>query len=117
MVGRYVLVSTDTSNKTIIQGPISWDGVTPFDLPDGQTIVLESDALAAGYTYPAPDPVITNASNLRVKAQTALTSNVAYLAIPSPTQAQAIAQVAALTRQIDALIRLATGLLNDTGGT
>lgn len=53
-----------------------------------------------------------NAATLRSRASTALTNNAAYLALASPTQAQAVAQVAALTRQVDGLIRLALDKLD-----
>lgn len=51
------------------------------------------------------------------KSPQALSNNETYLAIPTPTQAQAIAQVAALTRQINAIIRLYAGILDSTDGT
>ncbi len=53
-----------------------------------------------------------NAATLQAKAPAALVANAAFLAIASPTQAQAIAQTKALTRQVDALIRLANGILD-----
>lgn len=59
----------------------------------------------------------TNDLDLRSKAATALTNNTAYLGIGSPTNAQAVAQVSALTRQVNALIRLAIRALSDTSGT
>lgn len=58
-----------------------------------------------------------NQQALLTKAANALAANHAYLAIPAPTQAQAVAQVAALTRQTNALIRLAAGQLSDTSDT
>lgn len=59
----------------------------------------------------------TNDADLRAKAATALTNNGTYLGIGSPTNAQAVAQVGALTRQANALIRLAIRALSDTSGT
>jgi hypothetical protein len=86
----------------------------------------------------------TNQTTLQSRAQDALTNNIAalalpdptpanqsYLAIATPTQAQAVAQVTALTRQndalvaqttaltrqVNALIRLAMNLLDTTDGT
>jgi hypothetical protein len=53
----------------------------------------------------AADPILTNKITITQRAQTALTNNQNYLAIVSPTQAQAVAQVGALTRQVDGLIR------------
>lgn len=52
------------------------------------------------------DPNVANLNTLTTRAQTALTNNATYLAIASPTTAQAITQVAALTRQVDGVIRL-----------
>lgn len=50
-VERYVIVSDDESDKVIVQGPLLWDGVTPFYPGPDVHMMLESDALAAGYTY------------------------------------------------------------------
>lgn len=51
------------------------------------------------------------------KGPQAIANNLAYLAIVSPTQAQAVTQVSALTRQVNALIRLLQGELDTTDGT
>lgn len=69
------------------------------------------------WQQPAASSVLGNQAALLAKAATALSNNQTYLAIPSPTQAQAVAQVAALTRQVDALIHLAADDLEDTDGT
>ena len=53
-----------------------------------------------------------NAATLRSRAQTALTTNATFLAIASPTAAQVATQTKALTRQVDALIRLAINALD-----
>lgn len=66
---------------------------------------------------PSANSALGNQAILLQKAANALNNNLSYLAIPSPTQAQAVAQVTALTRQVDALIRLAADLLADTSGT
>jgi hypothetical protein len=55
--------------------------------------------------------------SLQQKALNALTSNATYLGIGTPTTAQAVAQVASLTRQVNALIRLQLNLLDSTSGT
>ena len=55
-----------------------------------------------------------NEEELRRLAEVALTNNRTYLAIPTPTQAQAGAQVAALTRQNNGIIRQLLGLLDGT---
>jgi hypothetical protein len=56
-----------------------------------------------GSTDPA-HPSAQNFATLVARAQTALNNNQTFLAIGSPTNAQAVAQVQALTRQMDAVI-------------
>lgn len=65
----------------------------------------------------APDAVTTNLNTIQAGLQTALAANVTFLAIASPTTAQVTAQNKALTRQVDALIKIQLGLLTDTSGT
>lgn len=56
-----------------------------------------------------------NLDTIQQNARTAYQNNVAYLNIPTPTQAQAAAQVQALTRQMNGLIRVVIG--DFTGST
>lgn len=63
------------------------------------------------------DITVTNRDTLTSKATAALAANVTFLAIASPSTAQVTAQVKALTRQVDALIKLQLSLLDDTTGT
>ena len=58
-----------------------------------------------------------NLTGLQTKAQNAQNNNAAYLALASPTNAQVVAQVAALTRQCNALIKLEVQDLTSTTGT
>jgi hypothetical protein len=51
----------------------------------------------------------TTLANILSSADLALAVNTAYLAIPSPTQAQAIAQVDKLTRECSGIIRILRG--------
>ena len=57
--------------------------------------------------------------DLHAKARTALAANATYLALATPTNAQNAAQIKALTRQHNAIIRLLIGadLLTDTINT
>ncbi len=62
----------------------------------------------------ADDPAMVNGDTLRAQAVQALADNRTFLAIASPTNAQVLAQVKALTRQNQGIIRLALGLLDGT---
>lgn len=61
-----------------------------------------------------PGTAGANQQTLLAAAQAAITNNVAFLAIPAPTQAQGLAQIQALTRQVDALIRFALNMFDAT---
>ena len=53
---NYVVVSaTDPYDKVIKNGPLLWDGETPYDPGTGLKLLLESDALEQGYVYPPPE--------------------------------------------------------------
>jgi hypothetical protein len=58
-----------------------------------------------------------NEKALKDKAVTALAANQAFLDLASPTNAQVVAQVRSLTRQMNALIRLTVRQLDSTNGT
>lgn len=65
-----------------------------------------------------PDPVYTpeqvNEQTVRERAGQALATNRTFLAVASPTNAQVVAQVKALTRQMNGLVRLVLGQLDAT---
>lgn len=116
-MARYVGISTDTTNKIIQGGPWVWDSFNPAFLPPGQDPLLETDALAQGYTYLQPSAAVLNQVSLQQKALMALAKNSTYLGIASPSNAQVLIQVNSLTRQVNAIIRLLLSQTDDTSGT
>lgn len=68
---------------------------------------------AADVTVPEP-ATVANRRAIESAAATALAGNRAFLALASPSNAQVLAQVRALTNQNQRLIRLALGLLDGT---
>jgi hypothetical protein len=58
-----------------------------------------------------------NEKALKDKAVTALTINQDFLDLASPSNAEVLAQVKSLTRQVNALIRLVAKQLDSTDGT
>lgn len=77
-------------------------------LPDDVGIINQDPTSAANATITRLSDA-ANQDTLRQQADQALANNATYLGITSPTNAQVVAQVRALTRQVDALIRLAVG--------
>lgn len=81
------------------------------------------DTVLTGYTYNPnyvlanATPDVQNAATLRQRAINALTTNQNYLAITTPTNAQAVAQVAVLTKECSGIIRLLLNQLDTTSGT
>lgn len=59
---------------------------------------------------------VQNEREIQAKALAALAANAAYLDT-NPTNAQNVAQIKALTRQCNALIRLLLNMLDDVAGT
>lgn len=86
----------------------AWDtfGALVPGTPRGYTPAenTAADARAANAT------MMANLVTLQQKAATALANNATYLAIPSPTQAQAVTQVGALTRQVNGIMRILNSL-------
>jgi hypothetical protein len=91
-------MATDT---VTVYGPGGYDP----GKPDGN--VVET------HTVEIP-PEEDNRRTIEASAAQALAANRTFLAIASPTNAQNAAQVKALTRQMNALIRLTLGHLDGT---
>ena len=89
-------------------------GVWTITAPDS---VSQVDLNAAVAAAAAEATTIANMSDLLAKAAAAQTNNATFLALASPTNAQTLAQVKALTRQCNALIKLQLGDLGTTSGT
>lgn len=94
---------------------IGASGVQTF--PEPLTLATVRAAIAANVALDAAAAAAQavldgNAATLRNRAQTALAANATFLALASPTAAQVATQTKALTRQVNALIRLAVNALD-----
>jgi len=74
---------------------------------EAATLAAQDDARMSG----------ANRGQIVDRAQTALTVNDTYLALPAPTQAQALTQVAVLTREVNAVLRLILGQVSAVSDT
>lgn len=81
------------------------------------TRALTAAEVATCANIDAANSAAANQSTLQSRAQAALTANAVFLGLVSPTNAQVLAQVQLLTKENNALIKLALGLLSDTSGT
>lgn len=90
-------------------GAVSERDFTPEELAQRQADQQEWAVIKA-----AQDITEGNRATLQQRAQNALATNADYLALPSPTNAQAVAQVRALTQECSAVIRLLLNLLDAT---
>ena len=91
----------DAINHVVVYGPGGHDPKKP-----NNNIVEE---------YDVPVPVETlNRDAILTAARTALATNRTFVALASPSTAQVVAQVKALTRQINALARLEIGQFDGT---
>ena len=97
---------------------LTCDGPGPHNPPDG--VLGEGSKPVAGLRcaavacQPAPDQQTLNYDTIVAQAVGALVSNTAYIDLATPTNAQVAAQVKALTRQNNKIIRLVLGRLDGT---
>lgn len=99
-----------------------WETTAGYTRWDKAGVVVEQRALtpaesAAFGEADAEQTRATNETTLTDKARSALTANATFLAIASPTNAQNATQIKALTRQVNALIRLVARALDTTDGS
>lgn len=84
------------------------------------TDIIPADTAPAGTMHPEVAALEAAKANERAidgKVDAALAVNDAFLALASPTTAQTLAQVKALTRECSGLIRLLRRKLDSTSGT
>lgn len=78
---------------------------------------LTADEAARMAEADTADQTGFNSRDMRQKLETALGINATYAAVANPTAAQNLAQIRALTKECNSLIRLQMDLLGDTTGT
>jgi hypothetical protein len=88
---------------------VRWDGAALTLVFEGTLTQAQVDEARARC-----DSVNTVEKVLRARAVTALDANRTYLTLAPPSQAQVVAQVNALTRQVNGLIRMVLAVLDDT---
>ena len=107
IVNGSVVEQWDDSTRTYTDFRPEPDFTRPYTAAEN----LEADRRIAEATSSA------NESDLTAKAQAAVSGNNTYLGLTSPTNAQVAAQVKALTRQSNALIKLEVRDFLTTDGT
>ena len=83
----------------------------------GNPVVVGTNVGVSANPTSAQAVATTNAGTIRQKAAAALAANATFLALPSPTNAQVVAQVQRNAKECSAVIRLLLGLLDSTTGT
>lgn len=116
MATTYRVLHTGTVERTTDDGLVSAIPPDPANRDYAEFLAWqdEQDAPLEPEPEPAPDPSIQVSEDLRAQAQAALQANRDFLAVGAPTNAQTVAQVKALTRQMNRVIRLVIGDLSGT---
>jgi hypothetical protein len=91
--------------------------ISVVPLTDVEQVDFDARLAAAPGVAAAEAARRANGLTLQQRAQAALARNAAYLALPTPTLVDQAAQVALLTRECSALIRLLLNALDSVGGT
>lgn len=104
---RFAVVQADGKVVTVVEAP---DAPSVVAGPDQQVVEVPSGVPAStGSTYSNGTfllPPIPNSTLIERKLDAAIDSNLAYLALTQPTNAQTVAQVVSLTRQVNGILRL-----------
>ena len=104
---RFAIVKPSGVVQTVVEADTAASVIAP---PDHQVVPVPDGAPASsGATYSsgvftAKQPLTSEIIERRLDA--AIDQNLSFLALNPPTQAQALAQINALTRQVNGLLRL-----------
>lgn len=107
-----IAIDPETAPEITITGPV--DGIWTIEAPDSVT-KEELDAAIALQLQSVHTQ--RNFETLLTKASTALEDNALYLSFPAPALEEITAQVEALTRQVNLMIRLRLNDYNDISDT
>jgi hypothetical protein len=104
---RFAIVKPSGVVQTVVEANDAAAVIAPPDhrvvpVPDGAP--ASSGATYSGGVFTARQPLTSEIIERRLDA--AIDANASYLALNPPTQAQALAQVGALTRQVNGMLRL-----------
>lgn len=93
-------------------------GQTSFvPLTADQESQRQADAAAASTEISAFVTTTTNRATILQKVNTALVNNATFMGLGAPTNAQTLAQVQSLTKQVNGLVRLIANLLSTAADT
>lgn len=118
----YLLISESGVDGRIVQAATSAHLVAELEqhIGDGKAGAIQIATIADITSGSAAQSAKTSEANraaVLAKAQAALTANATFLALASPTNAQTLAQVQRLSRQMDGVLRVLSNLLDDVSDT